>query len=227
MDPRVDLKVNGEGAYNMLELARDNNVKKFVHASTGSVYGEAQIIPQTEDHPLCPVSYYGVSKLAGERYAKTFEHLYDLDATILRYFHVYGARQESGEFGGVIAIFARQLLQGITPTIFGDGTQERSFTYVKDCARANLFVAANEGTKGEVYNCASGINVTLIDLYKALHKIMGGEYIEPEFGGWLIGDIKKFDISNKKLKSLGFEFETEFNDGLIETFNYFKKVYGK
>ena len=101
-DPRRDLKVNAEGTFNLLELARDRGVKKFVHASTGSVYGEAKYWPQDENHPVGPTSYYGVSKLAGESYVGAFNHLYDLDTTILRYFHVYGPRQEDGEFGGVV-----------------------------------------------------------------------------------------------------------------------------
>lgn len=216
-DPRRDLLVNGGGAFNILELSRDLGVKKVVHASTGSVYGEAQVTPQTESHPLNPVSYYGVSKLAGERYAKTFEHLYDLDTTIMRYFHVYGPRQESGEFGGVIAIFARQLLNGQRPTIFGDGTQERSFTYVKDVVNANLFVAATEGTKGEAYNCASGVNITVNEMCDAMRKLLGRTDLEPEYHDWTIGDIKKFDISNQKIRDLGFEFLTGFEDGLEQT----------
>ncbi len=216
-DPRRDLLVNGAGAFNILEIARDLGVKKVVHASTGSVYGEAQVLPQTEEHPLNPVSYYGVSKLAGERYAKTFEHLYDLDTTILRYFHVYGPRQESGEFGGVIAIFARQLLNGQNPTIFGDGTQERSFTYVKDVVNANLFVATAKGTKGEAYNCASGVNITVNEMCDAMRRALNRMDLEPEYHDWLIGDIKMFDISNKKLCDLGFEFQTGFEEGLATT----------
>lgn len=227
-NPRRDLHVNGEGTFNLLELARDYGVKKFVHASTGSVYGEAQIIPQTETHPLNPVSYYGVSKLAGERYVKTFSYLYDLNTTILRYFHVYGSRQESGIYGGVIAIFIRQLLEGKNLTIFGDGTQERSFTYVKDVARANILVAVCPETKGEVYNCASGLNVTLNELSDLLLTIMGKKgVLDPVYSDWTIGDIKKFSISNSKLCSLGFSFEYPFLEGLKETIRYFSDAYCK
>ena len=223
-DPRRDLRVNGEGTFNVLELVRDLRVKKMVHASTGSVYGEAIEIPQTEKHPLCPVSYYGVSKLAGERYVKAFEHLYGIDATILRYFHVYGPRQESGEFGGVIAIFARQLLNGQRPTIFGDGTQERSFTYVKDVVNANLFIATHENTKGAVYNCASGINVTVGQMCNDIRRLLGRMDLEPEYFDWTIGDIKKFVISNKKLCDLGFEFKTSFIEGLEKTIDDYREL---
>jgi len=213
-DPRRDLEVNGTGAYNIMELSRDMGVKKVVHASTGSVYGEAKIIPQDEEHPLCPVSYYGVSKLAGERYAKTFEHLYGLDTTVMRYFHVYGPRQEWGVYGGVIPIFIYAFLNNKTPTIYGDGTQERSFTYVKDVANANLFVAATDGTKGEAYNCASGINVTVGEMYDMVAKRMNKGHIRPNYEDWTTGDIKKFVISNAKLRNLGFEFQMNFSDGL-------------
>ena len=102
MNPKKDLMVNGEGTLNLLEFAKKHKVRKFVHASTGSVYGEPVIFPTDESHPLRPVSYYGVSKLAGERYVDVFHRLYGMDTTILRYFHVYGPRQESNEFGGEI-----------------------------------------------------------------------------------------------------------------------------
>ncbi|WP_292590593.1 SDR family NAD(P)-dependent oxidoreductase [Mesotoga sp. UBA5557] len=226
-DPRMDLKVNGVGTFNVLELARDFGVKKVVHASTGSVYGEAKVLPQAEDHPLEPVSYYGVSKLAGERYARVFSHLYGLDTTTLRYFHVYGPRQESGFYGGVVAIFCRNILEGSRPIIYGDGTQQRSFTYVKDVVRANMLVAANESTKGEVYNCASGINITVSELCRRLLKVFDKDKkLTPKHEDWLVGDIKTFSISNKKLLNLGFSFDTIFDKGLLDTAAYFKEMFG-
>lgn len=224
-DPRQDLEVNGTGTFNILELSRDLGIKKVVHASTGSVYGEAKILPQTEEHPLNPVSYYGVSKLAGERYAKAFEHLYDLNVSILRYFHVYGPNQEWGSFGGVIPIFIYAVLNGKSPTIFGDGTQERSFTYVDDVVNANLFMAVTPETKGEVYNCASGVNITVQQMCDEILRRMHREDLKPKYEDWTIGDIKKFLISNKKICNLGFEFQTSFDKGLDITIQDYEKRY--
>ena len=226
-DPRRDLQVNAGGAFNVMELSRDFGVKKVVHVSTGSVYGEAKVIPQTESHPLNPVSYYGVSKLAGERYANAFYHLYGLDTTILRYFHVYGPRQEWGTFGGVIPIFIYSILNGNNPTIFGDGTQERSFTYVKDVVNINLFVAASDKTKGEVFNCASGVNITVQQMCDELLKKMHREDLRPHYEDWTIGDINKFNISNDKICNLGFEFQTSFDKGLDYTIEDYVKRFRK
>lgn len=221
--PSRDLEVNAGGPLNLLELSVKHGVKKFVHASTGSVYGEPQIFPTTEEHPLRPVSYYGVSKLAGERYVDVFHHLYGLDTTILRYFHVYGPRQESNEFGGVVSIFLRNVLEKKPLTIFGDGTQMRSFTWVKDLVRANLLAATNPRASGEVYNCASGIQVTVKDLCEGIVRL-AGEKPEGriEHKDWLVGDIKFFDVSNQKIKDhLGIEFERDFWGKMGQTFEEF------
>ena len=217
LDPRRDLEINAKGTFNVLELSRQSGVRKFVHASTGSVYGEAVRLPQDEDHPLVPASFYGVSKLAADRYVKVFNHLYDMDTTVLRYFHVYGPRQESSEYGGVVAIFIRRLLNNQPPIIFGDGTQQRSFTYVKDVVRANLHVAVTPGTKGEVYNCASGIRVTINELARSLLRLMHKEHLQPVYEDWQPGDIRIFDVDNSKLRSTGYEFQTLFEDGLRQT----------
>jgi nucleoside-diphosphate-sugar epimerase len=221
--PQRDLEVNAGGTLNLLELAVKHKVGKFVHASTGSVYGEPHIFPTTEDHPLRPVSYYGVSKLAGERYVDVFHHLYGLDTTILRYFHVYGPRQESNEFGGVVSIFLRNTLEKKPLTIFGDGTQLRSFTWVKDLVRANLLAATTPAASGQVYNCASGIQVTVKDLCEGIVKLAGEDPKgRIEYKDWTVGDIKFFDVSNQKIREhLGIEFERDFWSKMRQTFDEF------
>lgn len=221
-DPRRDLEINGAGTYNLLELARAVGVKKFVHASTGSVYGEAELFPQDERHPLNPTSYYGVSKLAGEKYVRVFNHLYSLDTTVLRYFHVYGPKQDFSERGGVVAIFADRILRGLPITVFGDGTQQRSFTYVRDVVRANMFAAEHTETRGEVYNCASGVNVTLNELIERMFRICG-KSVPVEYKEWSIGDIKIFEIDNRKIRSAGFEFETGIDEGLRRTVDWMRE----
>lgn len=225
-DPRRDLAINAEGTFNLLELSIKHGIQKFVHASTGSVYGEAQYFPQDEGHPLVPTSYYGVSKLAGEKYVTAFSHLYDLDATVLRYFHVYGPRQESSDVGGVVSIFTRRLLTGEPITIFGDGTQQRSFTYVDDVVNANLLAATTPETKGEVFNCASGIKVTIQELADMVIEILEVENPVVNYGDWTPGDIKIFDIDNQKIKDrLGIEFTTDFRHGLGLTVDWAKNFF--
>lgn len=221
-DPLRDLAVNAGGTFNLLELARDYKVKKFVHVSTGSVYGVAQYFPTDEKHPLNPTSYYGVSKLAGEKYARAFSDLYDLNTSILRYYHVYGPKQDAGAYGGVIGIFCEKALRNEDITIYGDGTQIRSFTYVKDVVNINKLVAL-KGAKGEAYNCASGLSVSIqyiadkiISLANASSKI--------NYEDWKTGDIKDFEVSHKKIRDLGFEFNyLDFDYGLQETFDWYKK----
>ena len=226
-DPRRDLEVNAEGTFNLLELSRDFGVKKFVHASTGSVYGIAQEFPTNELHQLNPASYYGVSKLAGEKYVRLFTDLYDLDATILRYYHVYGPRQESSDVGGVVSIFARRALENKSLIIYGDWTQIRSFTYVKDIVNLNKLVAIKPDTKGEAYNCASGIKVTIQELADKVLKSLGKENIDIVFKDWKIGDIKFFDVSNEKLKSIGASWNNDFEKGLDETLSWSKNWFSK
>ena len=217
-DPRRDLQINAEGTFNLLELPQKYGIKKFVHASTGSVYGEAVYLPQDEKHPLVPTSYYGVSKLAGEKYVNAFEHLFGLDTTVLRYFHVYGPRQESSDVGGVVSIFVRLMLAGEPITIFGDGTQQRSFTYVGDVVKANLLAATTPGTKGEVLNCASGIKVTIRQLADMVAQTLGVGEPDILYADWMPGDIKVFDIDNRKIRQkLGLDFITDFERGLALT----------
>lgn len=212
MNPHRDLEVNSGGTLNLLQYAVTFGVKKFVHASTGSVYGEPQLFPTDERHPYEPVSYYGVSKLAGERYVDVFHKLYGLDTTILRYFHVYGPRQESNEFGGVVSIFLRNITEKKNPVIFGDGHQVRSFTWVKDLVQANLLAARSEQARGEVYNAASGIKVSIRDLaHNMLELLDAGKELTVSYGEPLVGDIMNFDIDNRKIRDhLGVSFKQDF-----------------
>ena len=225
VDPYRDLEVNAAGTLNLLEMSIKHKVRKFIHASTGSVYGEPSVFPTTEDHPLKPVSYYGVSKLAGERYVEVFNHLYGLDTTILRYFHVYGTRQESNEFGGVVSIFLRNIMEGRDLTVFGHGEQVRSFTWVKDLVAVNLACALSKKSKAQTYNVASGIKVSVNELAKKLIVMMGAEKnIKIVHGEPLIGDIMYFDISNEKIREhLGVSFEQDFWGTMSRTIDDFQK----
>lgn len=226
-DPRRDLAVNAEGTFNVLEASRKYGVKKVVHASTGSVYGSAKYYPTDEKHPLNPTSYYGVSKLAGDRYARLFSEFFDMDISILRYYHVYGPRQESSDVGGVVSIFARRALHDQPLIIYGDGTQLRSFTYVKDVVNINKQIAITSGISGEAYNCASGVKVTILELAQKVLAYYGKENLEIQFKDWKTGDIKKFDVDNSKLKKLGFEFKTEFDEGLAQTLEWSRRYFGR
>jgi len=218
INPRRDLEVNGIGTFNLLALAIKNKIKKFVYASTGSVYGEP-IGRQNENHPTNPVSFYGASKLAGEKYVQVFQKLHGLDTTILRYYYVYGPRQDSGQ-SGVVAIFINNLVQNKRPVIYGTGNQEYSFTYVKDVVKANLLIAIKNATRGEIYNCTSGIRVTINDLCRTVLKTFGRENIKPIYKGKIIDDIEQNKVDNSKIKKLGMNFETNFFEKLSETIRW-------
>lgn len=188
--PERDLQVNIAGAFNVATIAKELGIK-LVHASTGSVYGEA-IGLQDEDHPTNPVSYYGISKLAGEKYAK-----FIADAVILRYFHVFGTRQESkDDRGGVLAIWLRRLQEGKPIILFGDESQERSFTYVKDVVKANI-LSMEQGDG--IYNVASGYEYKLSDMIDVLKTIYE---VEVEQKDWIEGDVKKFYVDNSRISQL-------------------------
>jgi UDP-glucose 4-epimerase len=226
-DPRVDLDTNAKGTFNILELCRTHGVQKLVHASTGSVYGEGRVFPQTEQHPLDPCSYYGVSKLAGEKYVSTFGTLYGLNVTILRYFHVYGPRQDGSDEGGVVAIFASRALDREPLMIHGDGTQMRSFTYVGDVVDANLLVATHAGAVRRAFNVASGIQISIQELADRVRQLTGAPQLPVHYDDWTTGDIKFFDVDNTALRSLGFEFRTAFPDGLAATVDWFRGEHGR
>lgn len=219
-DPPSDLEINALGTLNVLTAAREAGVKRYIHASTGSVYGDTRYYPSDEEHPLNPNSFYGVSKLAAEKYVRAFHHLYGMDTSILRYYHVFGPRQDYSEVGGVVSIFGRRALQEKPLIIYGDGTQLRSFTYVKDVVKANKFLAMTENTSGEAYNCASGVKVTIQELAEEILKYFDKEQLPIEYQDWKPGDIKYFNVSHQKIADLGFKFETSFEEGLSKTLDW-------
>jgi len=224
-DPKRDLEVNAWGTYIVAQCAATHGIKKLVHASTGSVYGEPIYYPcrVSETHPVNPVSFYGVSKLAGEKYLKAFYEYYGLKYSVLRYFHVYGPRQESSEYGGVIPIFIRRALNDEPLIIYGDGTQTRSFTYVKDDVKANFLLSDPDTFNGWVLNSASGIRITITELANMVLKLMRKEDLEIKYEDWRPGDIKYMEVDNNQMCNLGLEFETDFESGLKRTIAWYKE----
>ena len=219
--PDLDLSVNAWGTFVLLELAVKYKLKKFIHASTGSVYGEPQYFPSDEKHPLCPTSYYGVSKLAGERYVEVFGKMYGLNYSILRYYHVYGSRQVSSDYGGVVAIFIKKCLKNEPITIYGTGEQLRSFTYVKDIVNANFLCATDKRTDGEIYNACSGVQISIQQLCDMAKEKLNCNELEVKYDDWRKGDIKYFKVSNKKISDLGITFQKNFSevmDSVIEEY---------
>ncbi len=211
--PTQDLLTNSGGTLMLLQLALKHNIKKFVQTSTGSVYGCYDGV-MTEDTPTNPVSYYGVSKLAGERYVQVFYHLYGLDTTILRIFHVYGERQpDSDEEGGVVAIFRREIKNNGTIHIFGDGAQERCFTHVSDVVNANIKLWQDKRTTGHVYNCASERRTGITEMAHMLMNHYGNTEIPLIYGPPLPGDIYNFRIDTSRIQELGIHF-MPFSEGI-------------
>lgn len=223
-DPVRDLNINGSGTLHLALAAARCGVQHFIHASTGSVYGN--IIPQSEQARTVPVSYYGISKLAGENYVRLVGATQGLKTTILRYFHVYGPRQDaSDERGGVIAIWLRHIFEGTPLTLHGDGTQQRCFTYVQDVVRANL-LALERARGGEIFNCVSTVRVELNRVLELLF-YMTGRRVPILSAPTLPGDIAYFQPTSGLIRNaLGLRF-TSLVDGLEETVNVARESYSE
>ena len=215
---------NIQGTLNMLEAARQNGVKKFVYASSSSVYGDEPNLPKTEGREGNLLSPYAVSKRADEEWAKQYTRHYGLDTYGLRYFNVFGRRQDpEGAYAAVIPKFIRQLLKGETPIINGDGKQSRDFTYIENVIEANLKAClASSEAAGEAYNIAYGGREYLIDIYYGLTKALGVD-VEPVFGPDRPGDIRhsNADIS-KARKFLGYDPDWSFDCGIEAAIEWYK-----
>ena len=216
------------GTLNMLEAARQKGVKKFVYASSSSVYGDEPVLPKKEGREGNLLSPYAVSKRADEEWAKQYTRHYGLDTYGLRYFNVFGRRQDpNGAYAAVIPKFIRQLLRGETPVINGDGKQSRDFTYIDNVIEANLKAClADHDAAGEAYNVAYGGREYLIDIYYGLTKALGID-VEPKFGPDRAGDIKhsNADISKAREK-LGYDPDWSFEKGIKEAIDWYKADLG-
>lgn len=212
------------GTLNMLEAARQNKVKKFVYASSSSVYGDEPVLPKKEGREGNLLSPYAVSKRANEEWAKQYTLHYDLDTYGLRYFNVFGRRQDpNGAYAAVIPKFIKQLLCGERPTINGDGYQSRDFTYIENVIEANLKAClAPSSAAGKVYNIAYGGRECLNDIYKGLVTALDVD-IEPIYGPERAGDIKhsNADISKAK-KMLKYDPDWSFERGIMEAITWYK-----
>lgn len=221
-------KNNIEGTLNMLEAARQNGVKKFVYASSSSVYGDEPNLPKTEGREGNLLSPYALTKRCDEEWAKLYTKFYGLDTYGMRYFNVFGRRQDpDGAYAAVIPKFLKQLMHGETPTINGDGKQSRDFTYIENVIEANLKAClAPHEAAGEAFNIAYGGREFLIDIYYGLTKALGVN-IEPNFGPDRKGDIKhsNADISKAK-KLLGYDPDYSFEDGIQLAIDWYKENLG-
>lgn len=218
-------EINIKGTLNMLEAARQNNVKKFVYASSSSVYGDEPKLPKQEGREGNLLSPYALTKSVNEQYAKIYTDLYNLDTYGLRYFNVFGRRQDpEGAYAAVIPKFIKQLLNDEQPTINGDGKQSRDFTYIENVIEANLKACkASSDAAGEAYNIAYGGREYLIDLYNSLCEALG-KSIKPLYGPDREGDIKhsNADISKAK-RLLGYEPEWDFKRGIAAAIGWYKE----
>lgn len=222
---------NITGTVHMLEAARQNKVKKFVYASSSSVYGDEPNLPKVEGREGNLLSPYAVSKRADEEWAKQYTKHYKLDTYGLRYFNIFGRRQDPmGAYAAVIPKFIKQLLNGETPVINGDGKQSRDFTYIENVIEANLKACADDGSgAGEAYNIAYGGRECLLDIYYGLADALGakgkdGKRLEPVFGPDRAGDIKhsNADITKAKEK-LGYHPEWSFERGIQAAIQWYRE----
>ena len=219
-DPIATNEVGITGTLNVLQAAKETGVKRVVYASSSSVYGDTPELPKHEGMKPNPLSPYAVTKLTGEYYCKVFNEIYGLETIALRYFNVFGPRQDpNSEYSAVIPKFIKLMKEGKRPTIYGDGTQSRDFTYVANVVEANILAATAECKTPLVMNCACHGQITLNELVAELNKLLGTN-IEPVYAEPRPGDIKhSFADMEKIIECIDFNVKTTFNSGLKSTIN--------
>jgi len=223
-DPGFDAQVNIVGGLNLLKASLDHKVKKVIFISTGgALYGEPDVVPADEDHPVRPLSPYGTSKFSFEQYLGTFKRTFGLEFTVLRYANIYGSRQDFfAEEGRVVAIFASRMLAGKPVTIDGDGGQSRDMLHVGDAATANL--AALDRGDGEIFHISTGVPVSVNDLFRKL-ALLTGYKLAPNTGPKRKGDVYRIALDNSRARrGLGWEPRVSLEEGLSLTVDYFREL---
>ena len=224
-DPIETNLVNVTGTVNVLVAARDEGVKRVAFASSCAVYGQTSTLPTREDAPLTPVSPYGISKQVGEAYGRVFQDLYGLEFVALRYFNVFGPRQDPGSpYSGVLSIFNQALLARKQPTVFGDGEQSRDFVFVGNVVEANLLAAESESEPGHIFNVGTGIRSTLNQTLALLGKV-SGRPSAANYAPTREGDIRdsQADIA-LAVDVLGYRPHVSFEEGLKQTWEWFRST---
>jgi nucleoside-diphosphate-sugar epimerase len=221
-NPVDSAMVNDMGTLFVLEAARKNRIRRVILASSCAVYGDEPELPKHEDMRLKPQSPYAVQKFSGECYARLYFDLYGVETVSLRYFNVYGPRQDpSSPYSGVISIFMTKASTKKAPVIFGDGNQFRDFIFVKDVVKANLLAANRNKAQGKIFNIGTGKNIRINELWQMIRQLTGN-LIEPRYEPARAGDIRESVASiDLAQKDLGFEPEYSFERGLEETFEYY------
>jgi UDP-glucose 4-epimerase len=215
-DPALDSRVNVEGTINLLSAAQASGVRRVVNTSTGgAIYGEGQILPAPEDHPVAPESPYGLSKFCAENYCALFTRLHGLSTVSLRYGNVYGPRQDPLGEAGVIAIFCGKLLEGGRPTIFGDGSQTRDYVYVGDVVDVNLRAADSDLTGA--FNVGRGVQTSVLDIVEAL-AAQSSNGFEADHAPARTGEVQHIALDPSHTKAeLGWEARVDLHQGLAHT----------
>jgi nucleoside-diphosphate-sugar epimerase len=224
-DPIASNRANIDATLNMLVAARDAGVKRLVFAGSSSEYGDTPTLPKHEDMPTNPLSPYALQKAVGEEYLKLFTRLYGLETVSIRYFNVFGPRQDPGSpYSGVISLFVKWLLAGERPTIYGDGEQTRDFTYVANVVDGVLRACEAPEASGESINVATEGRISLNQLLHELQRVIGTN-LEPIYGPPRVGDVRDSQASIAKARRLlGYEPIVSFEEGLRRTVAWFRET---
>jgi nucleoside-diphosphate-sugar epimerase len=223
-NPLLANEVNVGGTLNLLKASLDSGVKRFVQASSASVYGNTEALPVDESMAPNPVSPYAAAELAAENYAKVFHRAYGLETVCLRYFNVYGPRQTFSIYSGVTTIFLNQLSQDQQPIVFGDGNQTRDLVYVEDVVKANMLALNTEKAVGEALNIATGIPHTINELVQKIQERLGKQHLTPIYKSPRQGDIRhSYACIEKAKKMLGYKPESSLDQGIAKLVEWYQQ----